>query len=149
MKEPSQTAIAITSLLYKNDSPVKNLVALEFSDDVAKDAQAWLDGYSRALRNHLRNTTPKTPGGDAAHHAYPDRESVKPEYEPVPSPDETETSIPSKPSTPEYSDAQDALARLQTNLETVFTGETEADKVESMREAIAALDDLGEMLRKL
>jgi hypothetical protein len=149
MKEPSQTAIAITSLLYKNDSPVKNLVALEFSDDVAKDAQAWLDGYSRALRNHLRNTAPKMPGSDGTQHSYPDREATKPEYIPAPDASETETSIPSKPSTPEYSDYSDCVAALQLTGETLWSDETgEEAKTESIRTALEALDNIQAMLKQ-
>jgi hypothetical protein len=148
-KEPSSTAIQLAAVLYGPKSSLKNLVSHENADDIARDMDALLNRYHRTLSNHLRNTTPKMPGSDGREHSYPDREATKPEYEPVPDPAETETSIPSKESTPSYDDFMERVNALQATGESIFSDETKESKTESMREAISALDDLGEMLRKL
>ena len=140
----------ITDLLFLEESSLKNLVRKEEMADIKKDVDALLNRYEKNLRNHLRNTAPAVPDSDGRQHAYPDREALKPEYEPVPDPAETETSIPSKVSTPNYDDFSERIAALQTSLETLFDDSAErGDKVESMREAIAAMDDLSEWLKKL
>lgn len=142
------TATKITALLYQ-DGAFKNLCRQEYADDITKDVEALLNRYHRTLSNHLRNTAPKTPGGDATHHAYPDRESVKPEYIAAPDASETETSIPSKPSTPEYSDYSDCVAALQLTGETLWSDETgEEAKTESIRTALEALDNIQAMLKQ-
>ena len=55
------TATKITALLY-TDGAFKNLVRQEYADDITKDVEVLLNRYHRTLSNHLRNTTPKTPG---------------------------------------------------------------------------------------
>jgi hypothetical protein len=139
-------ATKIADLLFLEDSTVKNLVRKESQADIRKDVTAFLNGYERALRNHQRNTSPSVPVGDAAQRPYPDREAVKPDYVDVPSPDATETSIPSKKSDKgeQYGDTPgEAMERLQQSLDDL----TENGNVESMEAAIAALDDLREWLK--
>jgi hypothetical protein len=137
----------IADLLFLEPSSLKNLVRKEQMADIKKDVDALLNRYEKTLRNHLGNARAPVPGGDGSQRSYPD---VSHEHLPVPSPDETETSIPSKVSTPNYDDFAQRIESLQTSLETLFDDSADREtKVSSMREAISAMDDLGEWLKQL
>lgn len=141
----SNLATKITDLLFLEDSSLKNLVRKESQDDIRKDVKSFLDGYERALRNHL-NTAPKVPAGEGTQHAYPDVEHPKLS---TPDPAETETSESSKPSTPDYDDMGNALETMREARETLFDDSIGNEgKIESIKAAKAALDDYLTVLKK-
>jgi hypothetical protein len=151
----SNLANKVTNLMYREKSPLLNLVKRQFADDVAKDVDALLNLYHRNLSRHLRNAAPEYVP-DAKDPAFPDRggekyyPQIEHEHEPVPDASTTETSIPSKVSTPNYDDLNERIEALQRSITTLFDDSAEnGDKVESMREAISALDDLSEWLKQL
>jgi hypothetical protein len=137
---------AIVDLLFLENSTIKNLIRKESQGDIRKDVTSFLNGYEKALRNHL-NAAPKVPAGDGRERAYPE---ITHEHEPVPDASTTETSIPSKESIPNCDDFNERIEALQRSITTLFDDSADRDsKVSSMREAISAMNDLSGWLKQL
>jgi hypothetical protein len=75
---------------------------------------------------------------------------IEHEHEPVPDPAETESAIPSKESVPSYDDFTERMAALTVAIGGIYSEEaTHDDKVQSMKTAISALNDLSSWLKKI